>query len=270
MLKTSKPVPRTPTIVPSVQPGWKLPDAPLRNSVVAAQALGLVGVVGLTSIARGGLPVGEWYSVKAGAVFSVFMLIALGFVRGGHPFGHFGPANQTTTVRAMIVALVAGLVGEPRVPLVAGVAAAAACAAVALDGVDGWLARRSRMASEFGARFDLEVDALLIMVLATLAWLHGKAGVWVLSIGLIRYLFVVAGWQWRWLERPLPPSRRRQGICVVQIVALGLAIAPVVPIPVSTLAAAAALVTLCYSFLVDVLWLLRQPGEKALPRRARI
>ena len=40
----------------------------------------------------------------------------------------------------------------------------------ALDGVDGWLARRSGIASAFGARFDMEIDALLILVLAVLAW----------------------------------------------------------------------------------------------------
>ena len=38
--------------------------------------------------------------------------------------------------------------------------------------------------------------------------------------GLLRYAFVAAGWLWPWLRAPLPPSRRRQTICVVQIVGL--------------------------------------------------
>jgi multidrug efflux pump subunit AcrA (membrane-fusion protein) len=38
-----------------------------------------------------------------------------------------------------------------------------------LDGVDGWLARRHEIASRFGARFDMEVDALLILALSVLA-----------------------------------------------------------------------------------------------------
>ena len=66
----------------------------------------------------------------------------------------------------------------------------------------------------------MEVDALLIMVLAILAWQHGKAGAWVLLSGLLRYAFVAAGWLAPWIARPLPPSRRRQTICVVQIAAL--------------------------------------------------
>ena len=49
------------------------------------------------------------------------------------------------------------------------------CRGNALDGVDGWLARRRGMSSAFGARFDMEIDALLVQVLAILVWRYGKA-----------------------------------------------------------------------------------------------
>ena len=39
-----------------------------------------------------------------------------------------------------------------------------ASVALILDGVDGKVARRTRNASAFGARFDMEVDAFLILV----------------------------------------------------------------------------------------------------------
>jgi phosphatidylglycerophosphate synthase len=39
---------------------------------------------------------------------------------------------------------------------------------LALDGLDGWLARRFGLASAYGARFDMEVDGFLILVLALL------------------------------------------------------------------------------------------------------
>ena len=39
-----------------------------------------------------------------------------------------------------------------------------------LDLVDGWVARRTGTASPFGARFDLETDAALILVLSWLVW----------------------------------------------------------------------------------------------------
>ena len=136
-----------------------------------------------------------------------------------------------------------------------------------LDGVDGWLARRTRMASDFGARFDMEIDALLILVLAILVWRFDKAGPWVIVSGLLRYLFVAAGAYWPWLQRPLAPSRRRQTICVVQILALMVVMVPAVTPPVSTVLAAVALGALSYSFLVDTVWLWRhRPAESRTPR----
>ncbi len=38
--------------------------------------------------------------------------------------------------------------------------------ALALDAVDGWIARRTHTVSELGARFDMEVDAFLLLVLS--------------------------------------------------------------------------------------------------------
>ena len=38
--------------------------------------------------------------------------------------------------------------------------------ALALDGVDGQVARRTRTVSALGARFDMEVDAFLVLVLS--------------------------------------------------------------------------------------------------------
>ncbi len=242
-----------------IDPGWRFPDAPLRASVVTTGAAGLIAVVAVASMMHMSLPLGELYPVKAAALFGVGMLIAIGFVRDHHPFARFGPANTATTARAMLVALVAGMVGERGMPPVAVAAAGVALAATALDGLDGWLARRTGMITDFGARFDMETDAVLIMVLAILAWRFGKAGAWVLLCGLLRYLFVAAGWWWPSLRQPLPPSLRRKAICVVQVVGLGLAIVPAITRPASTLVAAITLAALCYSFLVDVRWLVLQP-----------
>jgi hypothetical protein len=93
------------------------------------------------------------------------------------------------------------------------------------------------------------------MVLAALAWQFGKAGVWVLLAGLLRYLFVAAGWLWPPFSRPLEPSGRRKTVCVVQIVGLIVAIAPPIQPPLSNGIAAASLLALTWSFAVDVRWL---------------
>jgi phosphatidylglycerophosphate synthase len=196
-----------------------------------------------------------FYFVKAAGFFLAIMLVALSRVRAYHPFPRFGPANQTTTVRALFVALVAAGIGEAPSPSVVAAAVAASTIATVLDGADGWLARRTRMESAFGARFDTEVDALLILVLAVLAWRWGKAGPWVLASGWLRYLFIGSGWLWPWMHRRLRPSFRGKAICILQIVTLTIAVMPNVGPPASARLAALGLFALCYSFLIDAWWL---------------
>jgi phosphatidylglycerophosphate synthase len=238
--------------------GWRLPDHPLRGSAVTAKVVGFIVVVGVALVARAAVPLGGLYPLKAGALFALVSVLAIGFLGANHPFSQFGPGNQITTARAMLVALVASLIGEPGLRHAAASAAGASLVVVALDGVDGWLARRSNMASHFGARFDMEVDALLILVLSILAWRYGKAGGWVVLSGALRYAFVGAGWFVPRIRLPLPPSRRRQSICVLQVVGLSLVVMPLTPPGLSSPLAAAIVGLLCYSFAVDVWWLWRQ------------
>jgi phosphatidylglycerophosphate synthase len=241
-----------------MNPVWQLPSAPLRASVVTSKLIGLAAVVALASAARAALPLGDRYPLKAAALFAAIMGLSIGFLQQHHPFARFGAANQITTLRAILVALVAGLVGEPRLAAVAVAAVSASIAVTLLDGVDGWLARRQDIASSFGARFDMEIDALLILALSVLAWRHDKAGAWVVLSGVLRYAFVAAGAAAQWLREALPPSRRRQTICVIQIAALTLVMLPAVQPPLSGFLAAAALATLAASFLIDTVWLWRR------------
>jgi phosphatidylglycerophosphate synthase len=209
-----------------------------------------------------GLTITELYPLKTAGVFGVILLLALTHLRPHHPFPRIGPANYVTTVRAALVSLVAGLVGEPSTPPLAAAAVAVSALALALDGLDGWLARRTRLASAFGARFDMEIDALLILVLSILAWQYGKAGVWVLASGLLRYGFVAAGSIWTWLRRPLVPTVRARAMCAAQIVGLILALVPVITPPASARIAVMSLAALAYSFAVDILWLWRHRSDQ--------
>jgi phosphatidylglycerophosphate synthase len=189
------------------------------------------------------------------AAVSVVLALAAGI--GKERVG-FGVANQVTLLRAGLVCLAGGalLAGGP--PSVPGWSHAALVAsALSLDAVDGWLARRLGLSSTFGARFDLEVDALLLLILALLVWRADRAGDWVLAIGLLRYLFVLAGWLLPRLRRPLPPSRRRQAVCVVQGVTLLLCLLPPVSAALASLAAGLALLALLASFAADVIHLAR-------------
>jgi phosphatidylglycerophosphate synthase len=166
------------------------------------------------------------------------------------------PADWVTSVRACLVVVLAAILARRQLPA-ALLCVALAAVAAALDGVDGWVARRTGTASAFGARFDMETDALLILVLAVLVWRYDKAGGWVIAAGLMRYAFVAAAGVWPWMRRPLEPSRRRQTVCVVQIVALIIALVPSIERPLSAVVSAAALAGLAWSFLVDILWLWR-------------
>jgi phosphatidylglycerophosphate synthase len=170
----------------------------------------------------------------------------------------FGWANGVTLGRGALTLLLAAFVGVQGGSMIGWLLVVLAVLAVLLDGVDGRLARRRNEASAFGARFDMETDALLILVLAVLVWRLDKAGAWVLAAGLLRYLFVLGSYAWRWLERPLPPSRRRQAVCVAQIVSLIGALAPGVLPPRSSALAFAGLVLLAVSFTLDVVWLARR------------
>ncbi len=171
-----------------------------------------------------------------------------------------GAANLITATRGLLVLVVAAAGLASHTPGTAGLAVAIASVAALLDLADGWVARRTGTATAFGARFDMEVDALLIVVLSVLVWRFGITGPWVLASGLLRYLFVALARPFPWLARPLPPSRRRQTVCVVQIVALLVALAPITPAPLAAPAAVAGLAALAWSFAVDVAWLAARRG----------
>jgi phosphatidylglycerophosphate synthase len=159
----------------------------------------------------------------------------------------------------LIVAL-AALVPHPEVQFAGGhwFIIGLSTLALGLDGVDGWVARRTGSASAFGARFDMELDAFLMLILATLVWRSGRVGPWVLLLGLPRYIFFIAGWRLTWLRAPLPQRFRRKAGCVMQGVALLVCLGPIVPVPLAIVAAGAALALLLTSFALDVVWLFRQ------------
>jgi phosphatidylglycerophosphate synthase len=165
-----------------------------------------------------------------------------------HGHARFGPANAVTLARAGSVAVLAGLFAADPVPLEA--AAAIAFVALLTDGIDGTIARRTRLASPYGARFDMEVDALLMLVLSVLAVAGGKAGPWALALGMLRYAWLAAAQVWPAFSGPLPSSERRRFCCGAAILLVIVALA--LPVPFSEAACAGALCMLIFSFAVDL------------------
>ena len=206
------------------------------------------------------------YAGQCLLVFGGLLLFLSPFLYQHLPLANFGAANRVTLLRAGIVALAAGLIGQAGLtPNLGWFVAGLAGLTLLLDGVDGWLARRHGLASPFGARFDMEVDAFLILVLAALVYQADKAGGWVLLSGVMRYGFVALGYALPWLNRPLPPRKRRQTVCVIQTTVLAACLTPLPVPPWTTVLAAFGLGLLTLSFAVDIVWLARQtaPDEGA-------
>ena len=187
-----------------------------------------------------------------------FVLIWVGLWRllPSHlPVPDFGWGNRITLARVLLLCLLAGLLGQ------AGQGSwfmvGAATVFLVLDGVDGYAARRSRTASPFGARFDMETDALFVLVAAALLWDMGKVPAWVLLSGLLRYGFVVAGVLWPRLAQPLPPRRRRGVLAMINAGILTGGFAPIIGPAVASSTAALGLVLVSLSFALDLRYLLR-------------
>jgi len=209
---------------------------------------------------------GPWFGLKATLVFAAgWACVRVGLAMHA-PHARFGSANRLTLFRLALIALLGAMVGEtPADPngTAWGIVVLATFTAV-LDTFDGPLARAAGMASPFGARFDMESDALLVLVLSALVLHFDKAGAWVLAAGLMRYVFVGAAHAWPWLAAPLAPSLRRKTVCVVQITSLIVCLGPIIAQPWSAAIAAASLALLTASFFADIVDLWRRQRRTAL------
>ncbi len=230
----------------------------LRSSVVLAVAAGVFAILVYAPIVASQTMSGADYIKRSLLFFAAATVLIVVRIGSHHPFPRFGTANTVTLLRVSLVSGVAGFIGETPSDLIAWIAAEAVTVVALLDGVDGWLARRSREESAFGARFDMETDAALILILSVLVWHHQKAGAWVLACGLMRYGFVVAGWVLPWMAGPLRSTLRGKSVAIAQLVGLGLALLPSVPVSISNVVAAITLALLVWSFAVDIAWLKRQ------------
>ena len=113
------------------------------------------------------------------------------------PSGRFGPANAVSLLR---------LCGMFVLPWLAP--AQIVCwgaVLLAMDGVDGWIARRTGLAGEFGEFLDKESDAFFMLMLCLLLYrLPESLGPWILLPGLLRYLFVL------FVKFAKPPQAKEQ------------------------------------------------------------
>jgi phosphatidylglycerophosphate synthase len=227
------------------------PEGPLAR--FAALSLCFAALAG----AVGGWLTGTGFGASVAAVgFAALAVVAGQGLWRHYPHDRLGGCNVVTLFRAALIAGVAAVLTQPAQGWALAVVAAVA---LALDGVDGKLARASGLVSDFGARFDMEVDSIFALVMALIVWLSGTVGVWVLVLGVMRYLWVAAGWILPWLNGPLPEQvMRRKTVCVIQIAALAALLTPVLTGHLAAAVAAVASAALLWSFGSDVIWLWRR------------
>jgi len=225
---------------------------------LVAQLVLLGALAGAVGLSGSGWVVG----ITCGVVMNA--ALACGLVRNGTD--GLGPADWVTLTRATlacgVAALTADSFGRPTpVPTLV----ALTVVALVLDAVDGWVARRTGTASRLGARFDMEVDAFLILVLSV--YVARSTGGWVLAIGGARYGFVAAGLVLPWMRGSLPPRYWRKVVAATQGVVLTFGAAAVLPLFWKEAALTTSLALLTESFGRDVWGLWRRRRVEPAPDR---
>ena len=219
-------------------------------------ALALLGLLVSTSDLG---PLGALVGV--GLAFSLTSALTYGLDAAGS--ARLGPADRVTLLRAVLVIAVAALVAQSLVVAIStSVLVALSSVALLLDAVDGKVARSTGTESAFGARFDMEIDALLILVLSILV--AAEYGLWVLSLGIAHYLLLAARTTVAWMRAPLPPRHWCKVVAALQGIVLTAAAAGVLPTPATlvVLVAAGALLAESFGREVGQLWLLREPSDR--------
>lgn len=219
-------------------------------------ALFLAAMVSPLSV--GGAIAGSVYLVVTSA------LLTLGLSR--RRADRFGPANAVTATRSVLIGVVTAVVVTSFTQHVTmSLVVLVATIALALDGVDGFVARRTHSESELGARFDMEADAFLMLVLSV--YDARFVGFWILTIGVMRYAFVAVGWVFPWMRARLPFRYWRKVVAATCGIVLVIVASGLMPTPWNYLLAALALGLLLESFGRDVVWLIRHRSSHELAAR---
>jgi phosphatidylglycerophosphate synthase len=231
-----------------------------RQQAVAAglQAALLVALTSAVGLGPAGL--------LAGAAYAAGLWVLLGgAVRRAGALA-LGPADLVTLARAVLVGAVTALVADGLWTGATTVAPLVGFTLVALllDAVDGRVARRTGTVSALGARFDMEVDAFLVLVLSVHVAVLVEPSA--LAIGAMRYAFVLASWALPWMRATLPTRISAKVVAAVQGIALVVATAQLLAHTYAATLVWSALAALVWSFGGSVAWLWRHGrGAAATP-----
>ncbi len=143
----------------------------------------------------------------------------------------FGPGNALTLTRGLALAMAGGflLTPEPEGPI-RWAPPVLYTGAIVADLFDGVLARRANFSTLLGARLDIDLDGLGVLIAALLAVHLGQLPAWFIPAAFARPLFSFGVW-WRARHgcsaHHLPTSRHRKLLAGVQMGFLSAALWPV-------------------------------------------
>lgn len=209
------------------------------------------------------LGIGSWVAkdprvAAMGGAASLFVLAAQSAGRWAPPGRRFGVANAITAFRVLLLMVLSTLRVSPR-------AAILLLALLALDGLDGAIARKRDEASEFGAQFDMEADALTVLVAGLVIMVSGTVGAFIALPGLLRYVYAIAIHVAPGSRGEAPRSKLGRRAFVVLMLSLVVCLVPVVPVDGPMAMLSTGLVS--FSFLRCFHWSFG--GAEGSPPRAR-
>ena len=185
-----------------------------------------------------------------------------------------GAASHLTVLRGLLVSVAVGFVPVAPVGFMRWIPALLYGAAAIGDHFDGIVARRLGQATPFGARLDEAMDGLGLLAAPLVAVAWGRLPPWYLVLGAAYYVFQAGIWLRRRLGLPVhleavirrPATRIFAGL---QMTLVAVALAPLLPLEVTTVAATFLMVPPLIFFVRDWFSLIGRPvGTRSQPAAA--
>ena len=133
---------------------------------------------------------------KSAAYFSTTGLISFAYfiyhnqkIRlEGKIMGFWSISANWITVFRLVLAAACGFIFTELHPLTI---ALVGLLILVLDKLDGVLARKHQVENPIGAQLDQEADAYFICIFAIILYLSGYLGMWIIILGLLRYINII-------------------------------------------------------------------------------